>query len=101
MKEYRVIKTVCFTILVIMVIVLVSVGMYSGIHLLSKGVAGLATLNVDASNQGTLVIIEGSGLSDSKVVYDRDTKVLYYYVYKGGLFPLYNADGSLKLYEGE
>lgn len=101
MKEYRVIKTVCFTILVIMVIVLVSVGMCSGIYLLSKGIAGLATLTVDASNHDTLVVIEGSGFSDTKVVYDRDTKVLYYYVFKGGLFPLYNADGSLKLYEGD
>jgi len=97
MKEYRVIKTVCFVIGVIMLIVLVSVGIYSGLKLIAKNV----TPTVDASNHGTMVVIEGAGLSDTKIVYDRDTKVLYYYVYKGGLFPLYNADGSLKLYEGE
>ena len=92
MEEYKTIKTVCFTVLTIMLIVLVFIGIYSAISV---------TSTVDASNHDTLVIIEGSGLSDTKVVYDRDTKVLYYYVYKGGLFPLYNADGSLKIYEGD
>lgn len=93
MKEYRTIKTVCFTMLVI----LVAIGIYSDLKLIATSV----TPTADASKRDTMVVIERKGLSDNKVVYDRDTKVLYYYVYKGGLFPLYNADGSLKLYDGE
>ena len=36
--------------------------------------------------------------------YDKSTKVMYMFVkhgYGAGLTPLYNADGTLKLYEGE
>ena len=36
------------------------------------------------------------------IVYDKDTKVMYY-VYsrgsKGGISPIYNADGSVKVYD--
>lgn len=36
------------------------------------------------------------------ILYDKDTKVLYYrgMAAEGDLCPLYNADGSLKLYSG-
>ena len=33
------------------------------------------------------------------IVYDKDTRVMYVYSYQFGLRPLYNADGSLKLYK--
>ena len=40
-----------------------------------------------------------------KIVYDRETKVIYTMTdgkyNTGELFPMYNADGSLKLYTGE
>jgi hypothetical protein len=33
------------------------------------------------------------------IVYDKDTKVEYYFFY--GLCPIYNADGTVRIYEGE
>lgn len=44
----------------------------------------------------------GSGFITYGVYYDLETKVMYIIQYRGGVFPLYNADGSLKLYhEGD
>ena len=51
----------------------------------------------------TLVYI-GSQNNDFYYYYDKDTKVMYVVyidIYKAGITPLYNADGTLKLYEGE
>ena len=39
-----------------------------------------------------------------QIVYANDTNVMYYvyaYGYRGGITPLYNADGTLQIYEGE
>lgn len=39
-----------------------------------------------------------------KILYADDTHVMYFYFdgnYTGGLAPLYNADGTVKIYEGE
>lgn len=33
------------------------------------------------------------------VYYDLETKVMYIISYHGGMSPMYNADGSLKLYQ--
>jgi nitrate reductase gamma subunit len=36
------------------------------------------------------------------IVYDIDTKVMYYvydWGYEGGMLPIYNADGSIKVYD--
>ena len=38
------------------------------------------------------------------IMYDKDTKVMYYLItsgYKCGLTPIYNADGSVKIYDEE
>ena len=38
------------------------------------------------------------------IMYDKETKVKYYYYscgYQGGICPIYNADGTVKVYEGE
>lgn len=35
------------------------------------------------------------------VYYDADTKVMYYKSRYGHITPLYNADGSLRTYDGE
>ena len=38
------------------------------------------------------------------IVYANDTKVMYYVFrgnYTGGITPLYNADGTLQIYEGK
>ena len=37
--------------------------------------------------------------STYEVYYDLETKVMYIIAYHGGISPLYNADGSLKLYQ--
>ena len=39
-----------------------------------------------------------------RIVYANDTKVMYYIFhsnYTGGMTPLYNADGTLQIWEGE
>ena len=39
-----------------------------------------------------------------RIVYANDTGVMYYIFtsnYKGGITPLYNADGTLQIYEGK
>lgn len=40
-----------------------------------------------------------------RIVYDKNTKVKYYIFKRGaresGITPLYNADGSLQIYEGD
>ena len=39
-----------------------------------------------------------------RIIYANDTGVMYYvyaYNYYGGITPLYNADGTLQIYEGE
>ena len=59
---------------------------------------------------GYFIELESDG--DMTIVYDRETKVKYYvYDYEHGfgdnrahcfgITPIYNADGSLQLYEGE
>lgn len=49
-----------------------------------------------------LVKIYGGGC-DGDIVYDKNTNVLYYIIYDAdrlGITPIYNSDGSVKLYEG-
>lgn len=55
-----------------------------------------------ASNDEMLVIIEDHALSGYYIVYDKDTKIIYYQGVSHGacLDPLYNTDGTLKLYGG-
>lgn len=39
-----------------------------------------------------------------QIIYANDTGVMYYvyaYGYRGGITPLYNADGTLQIYKGE
>ena len=46
----------------------------------------------------------GANYAFERIVYAYDTRVMYY-VYsfndKGGITPLYNADGTLQIYEGK
>jgi hypothetical protein len=46
----------------------------------------------------------GMGVNSYMIVYANDTKVMYYidaYSIAGGMTPLYNADGTLQIYDGE
>lgn len=66
--------------------------------------------NGNPVEHGYFVKLEFKG--DMEIVYDRETKVKYY-IYDNedgsgsarrhcfGITPIYNADGSLQLYEGE
>lgn len=49
-----------------------------------------------------LVVIEDHALLGYYIVYDKDTKIIYYQGVSHGacLNPLYNPDGTLKLYNG-
>ena len=41
-------------------------------------------------------------MKSSRVIVDPDTGVMYYQArFDGGITPLYNADGTLRVYEGD
>jgi len=43
-------------------------------------------------------------IGNCKILYANDTRVMYFYFdgsYTGGITPLYNADGTLQIWEGE
>lgn len=40
----------------------------------------------------------GDNVNGGSVVYDNQTGVMYFYAFKGSLTPLYNPDGSLRVY---
>lgn len=56
---------------------------------------------------GQFVVLEENESSGETVsiIYDRDTKVMYYYLSDGynkcAMSPVYNQDGSVKVYDGE
>ena len=58
-------------------------------------------------NNGYFTIIKEWGdtlHSVERIVYANDTGVMYYIFskgYQGGITPLYNADGTLQIYEGK
>lgn len=55
-----------------------------------------------AASDDMLVVVEDHALSGYYIVYDKDTKIMYYQGVSHGacLDPLYNPDGTLKLYTG-
>lgn len=60
------------------------------------------TTEQTATPDEMLVVIEDHALSGYYIVYDKDTKIIYYQgvSYGKGLDPLYNPDGTFKLYLG-
>lgn len=51
-----------------------------------------------------LVTIYKNDDSRTKVLYDKNTKVMYFVQwsnYQFGITPIYNSDGTVKLYDGE
>lgn len=63
--------------------------------------------NDDGIDEYRLVPIDSNTSNDygyQKIYYDKDTRVMYVFVKNGkagGLSPLYNADGTLRLYEAD
>ena len=51
-----------------------------------------------------LVTIYKDDNNNTKVLYDKNTKVMYFVIWSGyqfGITPIYNSDGTVKLYDGE
>lgn len=51
-----------------------------------------------------LVTIYEDDVIGTEVLYDKNTKVMYFVKYSGsqfGITPIYNSDGTVKLYDGE
>lgn len=51
-----------------------------------------------------LVTIYKDNNCDTEVLYDKNTKVMYFVEHTGyqfGITPIYNSDGTVKLYDGE
>jgi hypothetical protein len=59
----------------------------------------LTGCNDDVTSTYPLKVISES--YRTTVFYDQETKVIYVEFYHGGCMPLYNADGTLKLYGGD
>lgn len=61
------------------------------------------TSDIDVSTYCNMIQIERIGFT-GRIYYDTNTKVMYYMITEGnsvcGLTPIYNADGTLKLYDG-
>lgn len=76
-----------------------------GLLTMQKDTNSVIELNTDKRNNeyfNLVVIYEDS--SSTEIAYDKNTGVMYYIksnFYTYGITPIYNADGSLKLYEGE
>lgn len=66
------------------------------------------TSDMYAFSDGYFTVIKewdgGVNFPLEQIIYANDTGVMYYvyaYGYRGGITPLYNADGTLQIYEGE
>ena len=87
-----------------------AIGMIIGVIILGlltmqKDTNSVIELNTDKRNNEyfNLVVIYKDS-SSTEIAYDKNTGVMYYIksnFYAYGITPIYNADGSLKLYEGE
>lgn len=73
------------------------------------GIAGCTKGDIEPERSGLankyidLVTIYKNDDYRTKVLYDKNTKVMYF-IKQGGQFgitPIYNSDGTVKLYDGE
>ena len=59
--------------------------------------------NIHKSNDSEHILVEVDSdegrYTNFNIYYDRDTKVMYILEYHGGVTPMFNPDGTLKLYE--
>lgn len=74
------------------------------IKLIAIVIALLASLFISGCDDDVTTTYPLKIISESyrtTIFYDQETKVIYVEFYHGGCMPLYNADGSLKLYGGD
>lgn len=45
-----------------------------------------------------MILVESINHGEIQICYDKYTNVMYIYNYRGGISPIYNADGSLYLF---
>ena len=64
---------------------------------IALGVVGCSSNNCRNSAEEHMIetIYEDT---EYEIFYDKDTKVMYYRAYRGGVTPMYNVDGTLRLY---
>ena len=67
---------------------------------IALGVVGCGSNNCRNSAEEHMLETIGGDI-EYEIFYDKDTKVMYYRAYRGGVTPLYNADGTLRVYEGD
>lgn len=67
---------------------------------IALGVVGCSSNNChNSTEEHMLETIDGD--VEYEILYDKDTKVMYYRAYRGGVTPMYNADGTLRVYVGD
>lgn len=69
---------------------------------ISRSNRQISASNDDFANGYFTVITEWGSVPTYRIVYANDTKVKYFVFfdgYRGGISPLYNADGTLQIYE--
>ena len=69
------------------------------------GMTGCAKGDIEPENRYIdLVTIYKDDNYNTEVLYDKNTKVMYFVKWSGyqfGITPIYNSDGTVKLYDGE
>ena len=99
-------KKKLLTILVICIFILSLVGCDTDLHATYDNVKNHDSKDDDWAD-GYFTIIEswgGSGIHKYMIVYANDTKVMYYVDNisgSNGITPLYNSDGTIKIYNEE
>ena len=92
-------------VLTIILAIFICLGTVGGLLYLPSGEKDVPEVdNIYGNKYIDLVTIYQSDNAGTYVCYDRNTKVMYFIKssgYKFGITPIYNADGSLKLYEEE
>lgn len=64
--------------------------------------AASAVRDIRAKESKDTMIVELEHVSDHRVFYDKETGVMYVeYSSHGGISPMYNPDGSLRVYKEE
>lgn len=95
----RIKRRILALVLAIIIITLSLVGRSDTAYQDAKNVNG------DEYANGYFTKVKEWGLDDQyKIVYANDTKVMYYVninQHGSGITPLYNADGTLQIYDGE
>lgn len=67
---------------------------------IALGVVGCSSNNCRNSTEEHMLETIGRD-TEYEIFYDKDTKVMYYRAYRGGVTPMYNADGTLRVYVGD